>query len=198
MEFYKPVTVNGKEINGIKYVAGAEQYEAVNASDIIFKPVVLPLNEQFVTKDWYIAYSKLGAFAQPLWDAAKAGSASEGEVIGLAAFTTYTPGFGIYLTSGNYVCFYHFAYELVGDDEIVMYYENKGTGNPESNANWYIKNAGHGGIVETFGKDADHARTFKLTTDRVANPSYITLSDKNEPTNVITVVGQAIQNPFEN
>ena len=79
-----------------------------------------------------------------------------------------------------------------------MYYKNLGTGTYESNANWYITNAGHDGIIKTFGEDEDHARTFKLTTDRVANPSYITLTDQDEPTNVITVVARAVSNPFDN
>ena len=198
VEFYSPVTIFGQEVTGIRYAADSDTFGALNNANVIFEAVIVPLNEQFVTKDWYIAYSLLGAYAQPLWDQAKAGSASEGEVISVAAFTIDAPGFGIFLASGNYGCFYHFEYELTGDDEITMYYKNLGSGTYESNANWYINNAGHSGIVKTFGENADNPRTFKLTTDRVANPSYITLTDQNEPTNVITVVARAVSNPFDN
>lgn len=198
IEFYSPVTINGEEVTGIKYAPESDTFAAMNTGSVIFTAVIVPLNEQFVTKDWYFAYSLLGQYAQPLWAQAKAGSDGEGEVISVAEFTVDAPGFGIFLASGNYGCFYHFEYTLTGEDEITMYYKNLGTGTYESNANWYITNAGHDGIIKTFGEDEDHARTFKLTTDRVANPSYITLTDQDEPTNVITVVARAVSNPFDN
>lgn len=198
IEFYNPVTIFGKEVTGMRYAPAVDSYVALNNSEVVFQIVIVPLNEQLVTRKWYFAYSLLGQYAQPLWAQAKAGSEGEGEVISVAAFTVDAPGFGIFLASGNYGCFYHFEYTLTGEDEITMYYNNLGTGTYEGNASWYINNAGHDGIVKTFGEDEDHARTFKLSADNAVSPKEITMSDVNEPTNVITVVARSISNPFEN
>jgi hypothetical protein len=41
-------------------------------------------------------------------------------------------------------------------------------------------------------------RSFKLTYDNLRHPSYITLTDKNEPTNIITLVRDQVNYPFDN
>ena len=197
IEFYEPIEINNQKISGFKYAEGALSFACVDNESVVLNGIVPPLNETFVLGDWYIAYSQLGAFAQPYWAELKKGADGEGEEIGVAAFTTDTT-FGIYMTSGQYGLFFNFIYELIGEDQIKLYYESKSASTWESNADWYVKNAGYGYGMVPFGHNKDNARTFKLTADNVKSPKVITMYDQNEPTNVIKVTATAVSNPFSN
>ena len=195
--FYEPININGKEINGFKYVADSFDFPATDDANIVLHGITPPLNETFILGEWFIAYSKLGAFAQPYWDILKKGADGEGENIGVAFFTTDT-SFGIYMTSGLYGLFFNFKYELIGEDQIKLYYESKSGTTYEGNADWYVKNAGYGSGMVPFGADKNNPRTFKLTTDNEKSPSFVILTDLNEPTNVITVTASPVTDPFDN
>ncbi len=198
MRFYEPVEFMGETISGFDYQSDVVSYNSTGNSNVVLNGVVPPVNEVFVTGDWYLAYSKLGEFAQPYWDELKKGADGEGETIGVAAFTTFSGRFGIYLTSGVYVCFFGFEYELLGEDRIKMYYKNNGSNTQESNANWYVNYANYGYGMYPFGYDASSARTFKLVPNKVKSPTIIVLQDESEPTNVITLTSSTVNNPFEN
>ena len=49
----------------------------------------------------------------------------------------------------------------------------------------------------TFG-DKDAKRTFTLSTDNMKAPTYITLTDESDPTNVIKLMKNYISMPFNN
>lgn len=63
-KFYKPVIVNGTALNGFTFDAANEVFTETTDNNIKLVPVIPPLNEQFVSGDWFIAYSQLGKFAQ--------------------------------------------------------------------------------------------------------------------------------------
>ena len=198
MRFYQPIEFLGQTITGFDYQPNSVSYSATGNPGIVLNGVVPPLNETFVNGDWYIAYSQLGSFAKPNWDILKKGADGEGETIGVALFTTFSGRFGLYLTSGNYACFFGYEYELLGEDRIKMYYKNNASNTQENNANWYVTNAGYGNGLVPFGESEANARTFKLIPNKVKTPSLITLQDEKEPTNVITLSASAVNNPFEN
>ncbi len=190
IEFYEPITINEVEIKGIVYPGDSETTTATNNKDVVFNVVFPPINETFVNGEWYIAYSKLGAFAQPYFDKAKAGSAGEGEVISLLALTPLTTtSTGLYFVSGNYTGALAFDWELIDDDKVKLTYNAV---NNYNNGEWYYKNAGYNNLVVPL------ARTFKLEANKKINPSAVTMYDVDEPTNVITVSANPISNPFDN
>ena len=60
----------------------------------------------------------------------------------------------------------------------------------------YYKNDKYGGMsaVDPFCGGFGH--TFQITTDNVRHPSYLILTDLNDPTNVIKVWAQSKGYPF--
>ena len=195
IQFYEPITIDGKEIQGFNHVENTYDFPCSNDGSIVLNGIVPPLTETFISSDWYIAYSTAGAFAQPYLKKMEAGSATEGETITLMAFTNVNGYPSLYFRSGNYAGYFCFNYEFSGDDTITMYYNGKNDG---GNAPYYLKNCDYDYGLYVFGLSAESPRTFKLSADNLKSPSYITLTDVNEPTNVITMFTQGITYPFNN
>ncbi|MBO6032878.1 MAG: DUF4302 domain-containing protein [Prevotella sp.] len=195
IQFYEPITIEGKEINGFSYVENTYDFPCSNDAGIVLNGIVPPLTETFVNSDWYIAYSTAGVFAQPYLKKMEEGSATEKEVIVLLAFTNVSGYPSLYFRSGNYAGYFCFDYQFDGDDTITMYYNGKNDG---GNAPYYLQYCDYGYGLYVFGYNAESPRTFKLSADNLKSPSYITLTDVNEPTNVITMFTQPISYPFNN
>ena len=195
IEFYEPVTINGQTISGFKYAEDTYDFACIDNANIILNGIVPPINETFVENDWYIAYSTAGSFAQPYLKLMEAGSATENETILLLAFTNIDGYPSLYFQSGRYAGYMCFNYELIGDDTITMYYNGKNDG---GNAPYYISNCDYDKGLIPFGANKNNARTFRLSTDNAKTPSYITLTDVNEPTNVITMFTDGFYYPFNN
>lgn len=194
MAFFKPITFLGQTVNGIKYIDGADKLPAFDNDNIIFEVIVLPLNEQFVNGQWYVAYSKLGSYAQPYWDKFKEGTAAEGEIVGYAFFGALEGnGFGMQFTSGRFRGMIYMNYKLTGEDEITMAVT---TDVGDNNGKWYWKNAGLESAMFPFGHKT--GKTFKLTANNPKFPSQITLTDKSNEENVITLSGTQVTAPFDN
>lgn len=196
IEFYEPIQINGKEISGFKYVEGSFDFPSTDDDKVVLHGITPPLNETFVLNDWYIAYSTAGAYAQPLLKKMEAGSATENETIVLLAFTNVDGAPSLYFRSGNYAGYYCFNFEYIGDDTITMYFNGKA--DPNNNGVYYYNNCDYGYGLMIFGLNEQNARTFKLSTDNLKSPSYIILTDINEPTNVIKMFTEPITYPFNN
>ena len=77
-----------------------------------------------------------------------------------------------------------------------MYFNGKA--DPNNNGAYYYNYCDYGYGLMIFGLNEQNARTFKLSTDNVKSPSYIILTDINEPTNVIKMFTEPITYPFNN
>ena len=187
IEFYEPIEIGSDIIKGIMYVGEEEQVPA-KGCDIVMAPVFLPVNDVLVNNIWYLAYSKIGPFGQPYFDVAKAGSASEGEVIGVLAFRQVN-GFSLYFQSGRYAGALAFDTEFIGEDQIKLTYNAP---NNYSNADWYYKNAGYNYLTVPL------ENTFKLEADSKVKASVIKMTDINNPDNYFIVTTAPVSNPFSN
>ena len=202
IKLYSPVIFEGKTISGFTY---SEDDNWLNPADnsVVLHPVKPPLSELFVNNMWFVTYSRLGEFAKPYWDQLKA-SASQlpagAEVIqygifGLAKISQSQPApqFGLSIISSGYGAVYLFEYERLGDARISLRY----TGKTSLDGNYYNQHGNYSNAGVPFGT-MQHARTFTLSTDNLKSPSYVTLTDENEPTNVITLLRNPVANPFDN
>jgi hypothetical protein len=194
MAFFKPITFFGQTVNGIKYVDGEDKLPAFDNDKIIFEVIILPLNEQVVNGQWYVAYSQLGSYAQPYWDKFKEGTDAEGEIVGYAYFGTLsTGGFGMQFTSGRYRGEIYMDYKLTGEDEITMAVIKDVVG--DGNGKWYWNNAYLNYAMFPFGYTT--GKTFKLTAPNPKFPTQITLTDTANDKNVITLSGSQVTAPFD-
>ena len=195
LDFYAPITVNGEEITGIQYVEDAEQYPVKGGSALMLTPIVPPLNEQFVSGAWFIAYSNFSAYGQSYWDRVKSGLDAIGERLYYAYLANEEGGFGLqfgsYDGSGLYGGSLFFDYTLTGEDQITLQFAMAGAGDGV----WYHNNANFAYALFPFGYSS--SRTFTLTTDNVKKPSYIILTDNDTPANVIKLVAEEVYWPFD-
>ena len=195
LDFYAPITINGEEITGIQYVEGAEQYPVKGGSALMLTPIIPPLNEQFVSGAWFIAYSNFSAYGQSYWDRVKSGLDAIGERLYYAYLANEEGGFGLqfgsYDGSGLYGGSLFFDYTLTGEDQITLQFAMAGAGDGV----WYHNNANFAYALFPFGYSS--SRTFTLTTDNINKPSYIILTDNDTPTNVIKLVAEEVYWPFD-
>lgn len=174
----------GKVITGFAF-SGDGIY--LNPADPTVKllPVTVPIAQQFVNGLWYIKKTNLGEYAQPYWDIVDEAAEATGYPLNEAMFgnVNFSSGlkFGLMFDGGDgYYGMYTYDCMIVSDDEVALEFNGRYTYGGLLNLNDY------GFIYGTFPFGYD-SRTFKLTTDNVANPSYVTLTDESDPTNVITL-----------
>ena len=105
--------------------------------------------------------------------------------------------------TGVYVSEIYFDYELVGSDQIRLWIN--GEYDEMGNAQYYDKlitgNSGNGPyLTDAFfpfaGKEENSARTFKIETDDLKDPSYLKLVDQDQKSNIITLTAEQVMWPF--
>ena len=203
MELYKPVTFRGKTITGFSYADGGNW---VNPADKSVKliPIIPPINEQFVLGAWNVALSGMSSYGQDYWNYSLTkyqepyGEETRYAILGTYEFSsTYGKNFGLtfghYDGSSTWWGTLAMNYKLIGKDEIELTYV---AANNVLNGNYYVQYYGYANIVYPFAWTT--ARRFKLTTDDLKHPSYIILTDENEPKNVIKVTNRIKAWPFRN
>lgn len=190
-KFYEPVEVDGVTLSGFTFNAEAEVFTANDNSNIKLVPVIPPLNEQFVTGNWFFAYSEISAALQPYFAMAANGSAEEGEQIlymymGLSGAGSYSFSFN----SGGYTGSLLYDYILTGEDEITLTFALQG----EGDGVYYYNNCNYNYIIAAIGNSA--GATYKLTTDDLKAPSFITLTNTANPARYFTLYPNLIAYPF--
>lgn len=201
LEFYKPLVLNGKPITGVSYnpdlVEDAEVWTAMNDASITITPTIPPINQQLVDGLWATSFSNLGAFGQTYW------SYMRDNV--LPTINTQYPGTVTYFYFGKLNANYWgavyrlvgyqgingFKYRLIGEDEIALIYNNAGN---NSNANLFTGSGflyAAGYLIAPFGSTYQGnpvERVFKLETDNLKSPSYILMTDEENPENTIRLL----------
>lgn len=196
-KFYAPVEVLGVTLSGFTFDAGQGVHgwftENTNSA-IKLIPIVPPLNEQLVGGDWFIAYSKLGSYAQPYFNYVKINALDPmSETLNYAFIGSALYGaFGFNFNSGGYTGLLGLNYTLIGEDQISLQFNMTGPGNGV----WYHDNALFPYLLNPFGYSA--ARTFTLTADDLVNPTYITLTENANTNNAITLSKAMVVDVFAN
>ena len=209
--FYKPFTIGKETVKGFNYAAGSEKYEQDGADGITLEKFTPDLNEQLVDGAWFISQDNLGTFAKRYWNRLRTNMLSKANCyIMYAVVGTWRNRFGLSIGpvdkdeySGIYVSEIYFDYEFIGSDKIRLWINNEY--DEIGNAAYFDKlitgNSGKGPyLMDAFfpfaGKEDDSARTFKIETDDLKDPSYLKLVDQNQTSNVITLSAEQVMWPF--
>lgn len=193
-KLYEPIVIYEKTLGSFTFDATNELFTETNDNNIKLIPVIPPLNEQFVSGDWFIAYSKLGTYAQTYFSYCKQNYIDAiGEEIVYAFMGSALYGkFGFNFNSSGYGGLLGYDYELIGEDKISLQFNMTG----EGDGVWYHNNAGFHYLLNPFGYNS--ARIFTLTTDNLIKPSYIILTEDSNPNNSMTLSANQINYPFRN
>lgn len=203
-KLYEPVTIDGHTLTGFQYVPNSLEYPDYKDSSVKLTAIVPPLNQQFVNSVWYPTFSELGSFGQLYW-----GYMQENvlPVINGAGYPGGLDYFYFGFEDGQFGAWYKiigywglncFDYQLIGEDEITLVYNKVDAYNGTTFiGSGFLNVAAY--LVAPFGCEADAtptARTFKMTTDNIKNPSWILLTDKDDPNNTIKMYASEIYQPY--
>ena len=182
-KFYEPITLWGKTLTGFTYDAASDSFTETSGTGITMIKIIPPINEQFVSGDWYITYDGLGSFGKPYFNIVMQSLAAGGEELIWAFMGSSLYGsYGFNFNSSGYGGVLNYDYELIGEDKIAMVFNFTGAGNGV----WYHNNMNFHYALNVFGYNA--ARTFTITTDNISAPTYITLTEDANPANTITKI----------
>lgn len=186
-KFYEPITLWGKTLTGFTYDAASDSFTETSGTGITMIKIIPPINEQFVSGDWYLTYDGLGSFGQPYFNVVMQSLAAGGEELIWAFMGSSLYGsYGFNFNSSGYGGVLNYDYELVGEDKITMVFNLTGAGNGV----WYHNNMNFRYALNVFGYSA--ARTFTITTDNISAPTYVTLTEDANPANTITMYASQV------
>lgn len=152
--------------------------------------IILPLNQLLLSGSWYLTYSKLGTYGQQCWDVVKAALLTKKEKL---YFVTLTDGYftfasilidGIIPIRG----IINLTNETEGDNKISLYFNGK------------ANTIGYYYLTQVEGFDSilrPLTGKFTLTADNAKKPSWIKLSNENNPENTITLSRSEVYYPDE-
>jgi len=192
-EFYTAVNVNGYELDGLLKGDTDEYFVFKNNPNLRLATALPTLVESLTTGTWYIRHSSLGDYARPKWDAMleplKTAGKNKTEIkIYRAMLGLYSNKLGIHMLAGNDSPYYGFSTSDVNEagDQVTLKWMS--SQNNRDGRDYYQKYGWKDAMEPFFGA---RGRTFKLSCDYPRKPTYITLTDVNEPTNVITIWADA-------
>ncbi len=92
--------------------------------------------------------------------------------------------------SGGYIGYLTYTYVLTGEDEITLSFALQG----DNNGSYYYSSCNYNYITTAIGSSA--GATYKLTTDNLKSPSFITLTSTTNPARYFTLYPNLIAYPF--
>ena len=207
-QFYQPVEINGKTVSGFKYAEGAITYESKDDPTVKLVCVVPPLTEQLLNGYWFISDKTTDSEKTQLFRAfsaeLKANTSLGSRALTYAYVGTFTnkgvtqPGL---IFSSRYTAHYMVDFKVESDDMITFEKIDDSYGLLNSTA--FLSRLPTiypviGMFTEltyknkTYGK----ARTYKLETDNIKNPSYIKMTDVSDPTYSFNLFATQVNYPF--
>lgn len=190
-KLYETLNIGGIDVDEFIYKGqSGESDEFASASGKAqLKGIIPPLNETLVSGDWYFAYSKLGSYGQKCWNQVRQGLLTENETLYYVHIHNgkeFTFGSLPIGGSNYYKGILGLDYEFEGNNTIKIDFN----GTADSNGGYYFTNVpGFQYILYPL------LGIFELTTDNIKNPTTITMVDKENPTNVITLQRSIVYYP---
>lgn len=189
-KFYKPVEVDGVEVDGFLKGDTDEYFCAANNNAIHLVTYVPSLYESLADGMWFIDYFSLGAYAQPYWDKMREKLKTSGmnkttERLYWALIGTYQSKQGFHMqAAGNYAMYGMKFTKVSGDTEgnKVTLKDNSLVNNKTGKT--YYSTYGMKQAMSVF-TNGTKGRTFTLSTDNARHPSYMLLTEDANPENTI-------------
>lgn len=210
LTFYDEFEFAGQKVRGYDYAPGTEEFVQTDGGSTVLSKFVPNLNEQLVEGNWFISESGLGNRAKTYWRTfrtalmnLKDGNGNDaGCYIFYAVVGTWRKHFGLTIgpveksePSGVYITEAYFDYELIGTDQICMWFN--GEYDEIGNGEYFAESCKLDYAIFPFGgRGLTSAKTFKLETDNLKEPTYIKLIDQGDKNNVITLSAEEVIWPF--
>lgn len=190
VKFYKSLLLNGKTIEGVKYIPDEDKGTLVptNEVDAVFKPKY-PLTYWLMNNDWYFAMSGLSdPNALARWNVIKKQIIP---VIGPLNYVLFTSGgddtLAFYWDCDGVIGYLFFDVVTSGDTQASFTFAYSGNNAGVTFWNNYYWNY----MVYPFMD-----KSFVLSADNIESPTIITMTDKSNPKNTIKLYKNEILDPL--
>ncbi|RUL59702.1 DUF4302 domain-containing protein [Prevotella koreensis] len=198
---YDTLTVRGVKIGDFAKGDTYERFYLANNKNVWLETEEPPLWETLRDGMWFAAYSQIGQYQMPLWDAFKealktAGANGKEATLYNVFIGRYENKTGFHFFAGGEQGFISFQFtdpNEEGNEISVKYTLEKPTNRTGKD---YMKKHALKPIVEAFAGTGSNPRRFKLETDNKRKPTFIKFTDLNEPTNVFTLSAEQVNYPF--
>lgn len=189
-KFYAPVEVNGMVLNGLIKGDTQDYFLFRNNQNLQLDTYMPPLSEHLNTELWYFNYDDVGDYARPKWDAMMEILKTAGKNKDKITIYTATIGrlndknIGSSLSTSDAIPYWYMTTKS-SEDGLTITFNQKSTGTNRTDKAYYNNYLWKDVLNCIYG------HTFKLTTNNMRHPSYITMTDEKDPTNVITIYASA-------
>ncbi len=210
LTFHQPFSYQQRAVRGFQYVAGEETFKQQGGGDVVLHKYTPNLNELFVDGIWYLELSGLSGYAKVRWNTFNNGLKIFGKdneqdlSLYYACVGTMFSHFGVTVgpvdrtaPTSVYVGECYYDYQFIGTDQITMWFN--GETDSFGNADYYLdeeEGASLGSVVQLYGSDRKNARTFRLESDNVSDPTYIKLTDTKNSSNYMTLKADPVYYPY--
>ncbi|MDR0729778.1 MAG: DUF4302 domain-containing protein [Prevotellaceae bacterium] len=217
IQFYDTLKINDIKVKEMRYVGGTAPYfEDVGGSGVRLAIEIWSLSRQLVEDKedrWGFSYSGLGSYGQSEWDVPKTVLPNVAFPGDNGRFKLYFAWMGYDFVDGREYCFnfqtynnstneefsgiYYgaYAYEvsIVNDNQVKFQRKNLMLGR----ASEFYSNASFNRLIAPIGSSLSSSKTFTLTCDNLQAPTWILLTDTNNPNNTIKLSSTDIYLPFD-
>lgn len=199
-KMYNTVNVDGTEILEIQK-GDTEDFFLIDGNDKARLYTYVPtLKETLEEGMWFITYEDLNDFARPYWDEMReklktAGPNGAKNRLIWAFLGTYQKRLAFHMQAGSDYCYQGIKItQLDNDGSEVKISWNSAVQNAAGKT-YYNKYGLNRALIPLVGQGTK-GRNFTLTTDNKRHPSYLILTDNDEPANVIKLWAEQKNYPY--
>lgn len=185
-EFYREVDVDGIKLNGLLKGTTDDYFVFRNNPQLQLDSYMPTLAENILTGTWYQRYGDVGAYAKPFWDAMLEKLKTYGKNKDEVKIYTATVGMttdnklACSMTTSTDAPYWGFSGDVLNEEGTrVKFTQMPSVNNKAGKA---YRKIGWDKVL-----DCIYGHTFDLTCDYQRRPSWIRMTDVDDPTNVITV-----------
>lgn len=197
-KLYNTVNMSGVDISMIERGETDEYFTVAGVEGARLYTYVPTKREALETGMWFITYDDLSPYAKPSWDAMReklktAGPNHSKNTVYWALIGFYNKVFGFHMQVGNDYVRLGITITALNEAEDEISLRIK-TADNNSNGRKYYSSYGLKEAIEPFV--GTRGRNFKITSDNERRPSYMILTDMDDPTNVIKLWAEEKNYPF--
>lgn len=204
--FYDDVTISGADLAGFSKGETRDYFVASNDSKAKLVTEIPALYTTLTEGLWYLTYEDMGEYGKTKWntmlDKLATTNSGKRERVYYAAIgyvsDKYTGFLMATAVENQVIKGMNFKQVLDADkvmieDEVEISVNNKANTGTKAGDRYYKSN-GLSAAMEPFC--GTKSRKFKITADNLRHPTYLILTDKDEPTNVIKIWASGKMYPF--